>query len=50
MNELYLQLVKVKSLPPPETPDRPERDQFLHFAAYVMRHLLIDHSRLFRTG
>jgi RNA polymerase sigma factor (TIGR02999 family) len=46
VNELYLQLVKLKSLPPPETPDHPEREQFLRFAAHVMRHLLIDHSRL----
>ena len=46
VNELYLQLVKVKSLPPAETSDRSEREQFLQFAAHVMRHLLIDHSRL----
>ncbi len=46
VNELYLQLVKLKSLPAPETTDGSERDQFLHFAAHVMRHLLIDHSRL----
>ena len=46
VNELYLQLVKVKSLPAPETNDCSERDHFLHLAAHVMRHLLIDHSRL----
>ena len=46
VNELYLQLVKVKSLPAPETDDCSERDHFLHLAAHVMRHLLIDHSRL----
>jgi len=45
VNELYLQLIKVKSLPKPEAAERSERDQFLHFAAHVMRHLLIDHSR-----
>jgi RNA polymerase sigma factor (TIGR02999 family) len=46
VNELYLQLVKVKSLPAPETADRSEREQFLQLAAHVMRNLLIDHSRL----
>ena len=46
VNELYLHLVKVKSLPAPQNTARSERDQFLHFAGHVMRHLLIDHSRL----
>ena len=46
VNELYLHLIKVKSLPAPENTARSERDQFLHFAGHVMRHLLIDHSRL----
>jgi RNA polymerase sigma factor (TIGR02999 family) len=46
VNELYLHLVKVKSLPAPENSARSERDHFLHFAGHVMRHLLIDHSRL----
>ena len=46
VNELYLHLVKVKSLPAPEISGRSEREQFLQFAAHVMRHLLIDHSRL----
>ncbi|MDQ2834554.1 MAG: ECF-type sigma factor [Acidobacteriota bacterium] len=46
VNELYLQLIKVKSLPAQETVDCSERDHFLHLAAHVMRHLLIDHSRL----
>jgi RNA polymerase sigma factor (TIGR02999 family) len=45
VNELYLQLIKVKSLPQPEAAERSDRDQFLQFAAHVMRHLLIDHSR-----
>ncbi len=45
VNELYLQLVKVKSLPAPENSARSEREQFLQFAGHVMRHLLIDHSR-----
>jgi RNA polymerase sigma factor (TIGR02999 family) len=46
VNELYLQLVKVKSLPAPAAGNRSEREHFLQFAAHVMRHLLIDHSRL----
>jgi RNA polymerase sigma factor (TIGR02999 family) len=46
VNELYLHLVKVHSLPPPENSARSERDHFLRFAGHVMRHLLIDHSRL----
>jgi RNA polymerase sigma factor (TIGR02999 family) len=46
VNELYLQLVKVRSLPSPAGVDRSERDHFLQFAGHVMRHLLIDHSRL----
>jgi RNA polymerase sigma factor (TIGR02999 family) len=46
VNELYLQLIKVRSLPPPTCDDRSERDHFLRFAGHVMRHLLIDHARL----
>ncbi len=46
VNELYLQLIKVRSLPSPANGDRSERDHFLQFAGHVMRHLLIDHSRL----
>jgi len=46
VNELYLQLVKVKSLPTPDRAGRSEREHFLQFAGHVMRHLLIDHSRL----
>jgi len=46
VNELYLHLVKVKSLPAPENSARSEREHFLQFAGHVMRHLLIDHSRL----
>lgn len=46
VHELYLQLIKVKSLPAPDGADRSEREHFLKFAGHVMRHLLIDHSRL----
>lgn len=47
VNELYLQVIKVKSLPGPESSTRSEREHFLQFAGHVMRHLLIDHARLF---
>lgn len=46
VNELYLHLVKVKSLPAAESSARSEREHFLQFAGHVMRHLLIDHARL----
>ncbi len=46
VNELYLQLINVKSLPAPESSTRSEREHFLQFAGHVMRHLLIDHARL----
>jgi RNA polymerase sigma factor (TIGR02999 family) len=46
VNELYLQLVRVKSLPAPDRADRSEREHFLQFAGHVMRHLLINRSRL----
>ncbi len=46
VNELYLQLIKVKSLPAPEDNARSEWEHSLQFAGHVMRHLLIDHSRL----
>jgi len=46
VNELYLHLAKVKSLPAAEDAARSEREHFLQFAGHVMRHLLIDHSRL----
>jgi RNA polymerase sigma factor (TIGR02999 family) len=46
VNELYLQIIKVKSLPGPESSTRSDREHFLQFAGHVMRHLLIDHARL----
>jgi RNA polymerase sigma factor (TIGR02999 family) len=46
VNELYLQLIKVRSLTSPTCDDRSEHDHFLQFAGHVMRHLLIDHARL----
>lgn len=46
VNELYLQVIKVKSLPAREDDAHSEREHFLRFAGHIMRHLLIDHSRL----
>lgn len=46
VNELYLQLIKIKSLPEAADSARSGRENFLQFAGHVMRHLLIDHSRL----
>ncbi len=46
VNELYLHLINVKSLPATDHATRSEREHFLQFAGHVMRHLLIDHSRL----
>ena len=46
VNELYLQLIKLESLPAPKADARSQREHFLQFAGHVMRHLLIDHSRL----
>ncbi len=46
VNELYLQLLKVKSLRAPDLSlGESEREHFLRFAGHVMRNLLIDHSR-----
>ena len=46
VNELYLQLLKVKSLRAPNLgAGESEREHFLRFAGHVMRNLLIDHSR-----
>lgn len=46
VNELYLQLQKVKTLQrPPDHSGDSEREHFLRFAGHIMRNLLIDHSR-----
>jgi RNA polymerase sigma factor (TIGR02999 family) len=44
VNELYLELVKIRALRPPDE-DSSERDAFLRLSAYLMRRLLIHHSR-----
>ena len=45
VNELYLELVKVKSLPPGSLDDAKEKAGFLALAAHMMKRLLIHHAR-----
>jgi RNA polymerase sigma factor (TIGR02999 family) len=45
VNELYLELRKVRALRPGDESDEEERRAFLHFSAHLMRRLLIHHSR-----
>jgi RNA polymerase sigma factor (TIGR02999 family) len=44
VNELYLELVKIKGLPPGESAVE-EKQSFLRLAAHLMKRLLIHHSR-----
>jgi len=45
VNELYLELIKIKALPPPEIDDGDGKAAFFGLAAHLMRRLLIHHSR-----
>jgi RNA polymerase sigma factor (TIGR02999 family) len=45
VNELYLELLKVKALRASDSDGEAERRAFLSLAAYMMRRLLIQHSR-----
>jgi RNA polymerase sigma factor (TIGR02999 family) len=45
VNELYLELVKIKALRPGECDAEAEKTAFLNLAAYLMRRLLITHAR-----
>lgn len=45
VNELYLELLKVKALRPSDSDGEAERRAFLSLAAHMMRRLLIQHSR-----
>ena len=45
VNELYLELVKIKALRPAEADGGAERKAFLGLAAHLMRRLLIHHAR-----
>jgi RNA polymerase sigma factor (TIGR02999 family) len=44
VNELYLELVKVRALRPAEV-DESEREAFLRLSGFLMRRLLIQHAR-----
>src|ERR1700722_18355590 len=44
VNELYLELVKIRSLPGGEA-DQEEKKGFFRLAAFLMRRMLIHHSR-----
>jgi RNA polymerase sigma factor (TIGR02999 family) len=45
VNELYLELIKIKALPGPESGADDEKAAFMGLAAHLMRRLLIHHSR-----
>ncbi len=45
VNELYLELIKIKALPAPEEDVKDEKSTFFGLAAHLMRRLLIHHSR-----
>jgi RNA polymerase sigma factor (TIGR02999 family) len=45
VNELYLELIKIKVLPAPEADGGDAKAAFFGLAAYLMRRLLIHHSR-----
>jgi RNA polymerase sigma factor (TIGR02999 family) len=45
VNELYLELLKVKALRESDSDGEAERRAFLSLAAHIMRRLLIEHSR-----
>ena len=45
VNELYLELLKIKALPASERDMDAERQAFLGLAAQLMRRLLIHHAR-----
>ena len=46
VNELYLELTRIKALPPSSRrEDQEERDAFFGLAAFLMKRLLVHHSR-----
>jgi len=46
VNELYLELTRIKALPPGSArEDQEERDAFFGLAAFLMKRLLVHHSR-----
>lgn len=49
VNELYLELIKIKALPAPQEDVRDDKSTFFGLAAHLMRRLLIHHSRPLRA-
>ena len=49
VNELYLELIKIKAMPAPEEDVKDEKATFFGLAAHLMRRLLIHHSRPLRA-
>lgn len=45
VNELYLELTRIKGLPPASAAAAEERDSFLRLAAFLMKRLLLHHAR-----
>jgi len=45
VNELYLELVKIRALQAADSDEAAEKDAFLNLSAHLMRRLLIHHSR-----
>jgi RNA polymerase sigma factor (TIGR02999 family) len=45
VNELYLELTRIKALPPGSPQDEEERHAFFGLAAFLMKRLLVHHAR-----
>jgi RNA polymerase sigma factor (TIGR02999 family) len=45
VNELYLELIKIKALPPPDRDRNNEKGAFFALAGQIMKRLLIHHAR-----
>ena len=45
VNEVYLELTRIKALPPGSPRDEEEKDAFFGLASFLMRRLLVHHAR-----
>jgi RNA polymerase sigma factor (TIGR02999 family) len=45
INELYLELIKIRALKPPEADGGDEKSAFMRLAGFLMKRLLIHHAR-----
>src|SRR6266566_10106572 len=45
VNELYLELTRIKALPPGSSLDEDEKNAFFGLAAFLMKRLLVHHAR-----